>query len=104
MELFEINPFVRFAQRRNYIPKYNNFVMTGKINASGNIQSLLYKNEILNEISSKCCFSGLFRDCKALLIPPNLNATILGDYCYAYLFSGCTELKLMPLLPATTLK
>ena len=28
MELFEINPFVRFAQRRNYIPRYTNFVMT----------------------------------------------------------------------------
>ena len=28
MELFEINPFVRFAQRRNYTPNYNNFVMT----------------------------------------------------------------------------
>jgi hypothetical protein len=44
--------------------------MTGKIKASGNIQSLLYKDEILNEINSEFCFSSLFKNCLSLITTP----------------------------------
>ena len=55
--------------------KYNRFVMTGKISASGNVNTLLDQNG---------------------------NAT-LTNYCYAFLFNGCTSLTSAPELPATTL-
>ena len=55
---------------------YNQFVMTGKISASGNVDTLLDQNG---------------------------NAT-LTNYCYSYLFSNCSSLTTAPsILPATTL-
>ena len=50
MELFEVNPFVRFAQRRQHIPKYNNFVMTYDYRLfyaySGTIEIVFEKNSV----------------------------------------------------------
>lgn len=54
---------------------YHRFVMTGKIAASGNVDTLLDQNG---------------------------NAT-LRQYCYRYLFGGCTSLTTAPELPTTTL-
>lgn len=54
---------------------YNQFVMTGKISASGNVNTLLDQNG---------------------------NAT-LTSYCYSYLFQGCASLTSAPELPSTTL-
>ena len=83
---------------------YNQFIMTGKINASGNIQSLLYKDEILNEIKADYCFNRLFINCKSLLTTPELPATILYQNCYLHLFNSCSSLSSAPELPAITLK
>ena len=46
--------------------------MTGKVAASGNIQSLLYKDEIINELPATYCYTGLFRNCSALTQAPEL--------------------------------
>ena len=61
---------------------YNNFVMTGKIAASGNVNSLLEEDEYIARTMS-----------------------LAGkDFCYTSMFNGCTSLTQAPELPATTLK
>ena len=84
--------------------QYSQFVMTGKIAASGNIMSLLDNGACTGTEVGECCFANLFKDCKVLTTPPTLPATILGVGCYRFLFSGCTSLTTAPSLPATTLK
>ena len=85
----------------NYI--YYNFVMSGKIAASGNIMSLLDTTCESTTISSSYCFYRMFSDCRSLTTAPALPATTLADYCYTYMFSGCESLTTAPALPATTL-
>lgn len=58
------------------LSKYYKFVMTGKIAASGNIQTLLKADG---------------------------SRTDAPSFCYYYMFSGCTSLTSSPALPATTL-
>ena len=78
------------------------FVMTGKISASGNIQYLLDKTGELLSVYDSCYFQ-LFYGCKSLTTAPSLPATTLADYCYRNMFEGCTSLTTAPALPATTL-
>ena len=84
--------------------QYSQFVMTGKIAASGNIMSLLDNGACTGTEVGECCFANLFKDCTALTTPPALPATTLAVGCYRFLFSGCTSLTTAPSLPATTLK
>ena len=84
--------------------QYSQFVMTGKIAASGNIMSLLDNGACTGTEVGECCFANLFKDCKVLTTPPTLPATRLGVGCYRFLFSGCTSLTTAPSLPSTTLK
>ena len=84
--------------------QYSQFVMTGKIAASGNIMSLLDNGACTSTEVGECCFANLFKDCKVLTTPPTLPATTLAVGCYRFLFSGCTSLTTAPSLPATTLK
>ena len=84
--------------------QYSQFVMTGKISASGNIMSLLDNGACTGTEVGECCFANLFKDCKVLTTPPTLPATRLGVGCYRFLFSGCTSLTTAPSLPATNLK
>ena len=85
--------------------KYNQFQMTGKISASGNIMSLLYENDFERRLTIPCehCFYGMFKDCTSLTTAPKLPATSLNSNCYANMFRGCTSLTAAPELPATTL-
>ena len=77
------------------------------IQVSGNIMSLIYGNNFLDqtEIPVDFCFTGLFMNlieinsAKNLILP----ATDLSVYCYAYMFQGCTNLTEVPNLPATAL-
>lgn len=85
------------------ITNYYNFVLTGKVNAGGNIMSLVDKSCISTVIPSSYCFIKLFSNCTSLTGAPYLPATTLTQYCYAYLFSGCTGLKKATEFPATTL-
>ena len=109
---------------------YNYFVMTGKIAASGNLNTLLKADgDILDLTGANYCYASMFSGCtsltKAPALPattlangcyyrmfincssltkaPELPATTLAEYCYTYMFVGCTSLTQAPVLPATTL-
>ena len=86
---------------------YNKFVMTGKIAASGNINSLLEEDEeIARTISlagKNYCYIYMFTNCSSLTTAPELPATTLASNCYKSMFQGCTSLTQAPVLPATTL-
>ena len=83
----------------------NQFKMTGKIGASGNIMSLLYDNDFEGKLTipSDSCFQMVFSNCTALTTAPELPATTLAYCCYNGMFNGCTSLTNAPELPATTL-
>lgn len=53
---------------------------------------------------TKKCYYQMFRDCRALTIPPELPAMDLAEDCYMNMFDGCSGLTEAPELPATTLK
>jgi hypothetical protein len=78
---------------------YRKFVMTGRIAASGNIQSMLNYSDICTEH----CYHRMFQGCSSLTTAPELPATTLAANCYSYMFSGCSSLTTAPELPATTL-
>jgi hypothetical protein len=82
------------------------FVMIGKIEASGNIISMLDGANFRSMTSLSGydhTFFDLFKDCASLTKAPDLPATTLADYCYAGMFKECTSLTQAPALPATTL-
>ena len=109
----------------------NQFRMTGKIGASGNIMSLLYEDKFEGKLTIPCdccfadmfsscisltttpelpattltfgCYDRMFANCTTLTTAPELPATSLTNYCYSYMFDGCTSLTTAPELPATTL-
>lgn len=107
---------------------YVNFVISGYVKASGNIQSLLnYSVECpefgLLELFSEHCpgllsapkmpapavglrgYQGTYFKCINMIDGPSeLPATVLGDWCYYYMFSRCDALVKPPgILPATEL-
>ena len=86
---------------------YNKFVMTGKIAASGNVNSLLEEDELTARTMSlegkDWCYSSMFYGCTSLTQAPELPATTLASNCYDSMFSKCTSLTQAPELPATTL-
>ena len=75
--------------------------MTGKISASGNVDTLLNQNG--NATLTSYCYYGLFSGCDSLTSTPELPATTLANGCYADMFRGCSSLTIAPELPATTL-
>lgn len=80
---------------------YNKFVMTGKIAASGNVDTLLDQNG--NTTLTSYCYANLFNGCASLTFPPELPTTTLASYCYLNMFRGCSSLTTTPELPATNL-
>ena len=87
--------------------EYNKFVMTGKIAASGNVNSLLEEDEgtarTMSLEGKNYCYNSMFGGCSSLTQAPELPATTLADYCYSSMFLGCSSLSQAPVLPATTL-
>lgn len=81
---------------------YYKFVMTGKIAASGNMQTLL-KADGSRTDAPAYCYKNLFNDCQSLTAAQRLPATTLAAGCYSNMFEGCTSLTKAPALPATTL-
>ena len=49
------------------------------------------------------CYSEMFENCIYLTAAPSLPATILAPGCYQFMFHGCTYLVTAPELPATSL-
>jgi len=86
---------------------YNYFTSSRTFNVYGNIMSLIYGDNFVNQttLSEISTFCYLFRNCTSLVDISNLilPATTLTDDCYYSMFSGCTSLTAAPELPATTL-
>ena len=79
---------------------YNRFVMTGKISASGNVDTLLNQNG--NATLTSYCYYGLFEYCTSLTSAPELPATTLADGCYKLMFHGCASLTAAPTIKTYT--
>ena len=81
----------------------------GSYKVYGNIMSLLYGDNFVNQTSfpvgASNNFEGLFINDSYLTDVSNLilPATTLTESCYSYMFSDCTALTATPVLPATTL-
>ena len=81
----------------------NEFDITGRVEASGNIMSLIDGEGKTTVIPNAGCFYSLFLHCTGLTRAPKLPATTLQPKCYSAMFYGCTNLIQAPELPATTL-
>lgn len=81
--------------------EYTHFVMSGKIEASGDVTALL-NNEGGDIALEDYTFANLFRGCSALIKAPNIPSTTLSEGCYYCMFyeSGLIE---GPELPAKSL-
>lgn len=121
--------YVQFWNKGNLFSKsstdYYQFVMTGKIAGSGNVQSLLNFSKsafaycyfsLFDSCTSLVtapelpamtlnydCYRRMFYDCTSLTVAPELPATTLASECYAYMFAKCSSLTLAPELPATNI-
>jgi hypothetical protein len=83
---------------------YNYFSMTGKIAASGNLNTLLKADGSIVDLTGRdYCYVYMFENCSSLTQAPELPATTLATSCYTYMFSGCSGLTQAPALPAMTL-
>ena len=79
--------------------KYAQFVTTGNLEASGDINSLVNFGT-----PGMYAYYSLFYNNTALYAAPELLSTTVGEGTYAYMFKGCTNLKTAPtILPAKTL-
>ena len=92
-----------FEHDREYFYDYTQFIMRGKIAASGSVMSLVDGEGSSVKIPSNGCFYRLFSTCTALTKAPELPATTLRNQCYQEMFYDCTSLKKAPELPATKL-
>ena len=84
---------------------YVKFGMTGKIEASGNVNSMLSSDfgNITSLSGYGYAFVSLFQDCRSLTKAPSLPATTLADSCYYKMFYGCESLVQAPELPALSI-
>ena len=73
----------------------NQFNMTGKIAASGNLDTLLDQNG--NATLNDHCYYRLFGDCSSLTTAPDLPATELAVGCYQEMFQNCSNLSTIKL-------
>lgn len=91
-------------------PKFNKFVMTGQIAASGDVTSLLDRSGTVDSFAAQdggisartYAFWGLFSDCDVLTCAPSLPTTTLATGCYGRMFDACTGLTSIE-LPVFTL-
>lgn len=93
----------RFANAQS--SNYNNFVMTGEFDASGNINSLLNGEDMDSVTSlSSNSFACLFDSCASLVDASGikLKATSDGGASYSNLFFGCGNLEKSPEISLTT--
>ena len=74
--------------------KYSHFIINlGKVEANGNIMSIIDGGACTRMDVPEYCFYSLFKDCTALVTSPALQAETLSNYCYGEMFSGCTSLQ-----------
>lgn len=82
--------------------RWSRFVMTGKIAASGSIESLMSR-DCVDKNPYGSTYYGLFMNCNSLITPPELPRKTVRASAYHLMFQKCTNLKYAPELPATTL-
>lgn len=83
---------------------YNYFVANGsQFSITGDIMSLLNKDEDMHAIPCAYCFQHLFGGIYGLTAGPSLPATTLTEGCYDSMYYGCTGLVSAPALPAEIL-
>lgn len=84
--------------------KHSHFIIDlGKVEANGNIMSILDGGACTRMDVPEYCFYELFKDCTSLVTAPALQAETLSNYCYGKMFSGCTSLIKAPNLLSKTL-
>lgn len=72
---------------------YYTFAIEKKVNASGNIQSLLVEDGFKDKDDAPFgCYIRMFYGCTSLQTAPDLPAMTLSKYCYRHMFEGCTNL------------
>ena len=85
---------------------YVQFVMTGSIEASGEVYSMLSSN--LSDVTTlngyDYAFFNLFKGCASLTSAPQLPATTLAERCYYNMFYGCKSLNEVRIAALTTAK
>ena len=97
----------RVSTSRYDYDAYAQILADKKIDVMGNIMSLVYGDNFINNntIESSYTFLKLFKNntklvnAKDLILP----ATALTDHCYSSMFGSCDALTTAPELPATTL-
>lgn len=98
------NGFTTGTTTATTVDKYSKFVMTGTVEANGNVMSLLYEDNFEGEyvLPSNWCFAALFSGCTSLTTAPELPATGVTYNCYRNMFHN-TSIVETPELPAITL-
>lgn len=98
--LSNVDDYVQFENTEGNLStsdsNYASFALSGKVEATGNIQALLSYSTSCNDF----CYWFLFYNNPALLTAPEFPALVLGRYCYGRALSLCTALKVAPALPA----
>lgn len=77
---------------------YINFRSSGKVEADGNIDSLINFARL-----TFYCYCKIFKDCKNLIKAPTLGAEIMVKCCYTAMFEGCSGLINAPELLSNSL-
>lgn len=94
------------ADKDNYkIAKYAYFSFTNNVEVacSGDIRTLVKKEEYASADSKEARYYSLFNSCTQLTSAPELPATELASECYGFMFHYCLALTKAPKLPATEL-
>lgn len=82
------------------------FTINGQCNVGGNIMSMLYGSNFLNDNTMKSyAFCSLFRNASGILTSDKLilPSNELATYCYKNMFRACHNMTTMPQLPALCL-
>ena len=82
----------------------HHFEITGKVSASGCVDSLRLDSGGNFQGLDASCYSYMFLDCIDLLNSPTLSALNLAPWCYYCMFQGCSGITEAPILPATALE
>jgi len=94
------------ADKFSYFKTYDMLqTPSDNFSVSGDIMSLINKDEEVTTIPCDYCFCRLFKGTPSLKDAPTLSATTLTKHCYDRMFSQATDLTSPPEgLPAITLK
>ncbi|MBR6423532.1 MAG: BACON domain-containing protein [Bacteroidales bacterium] len=79
------------------------YISGSNVRCSGDIMSLINREDDVTTIPGDYCFYCLFNGCSLLVSAPDLPATTLAKGCYDRMYSYCKGLISAPKLPAVNL-